>query len=478
MFKESAVKIVTIMVVGALEHGGGTLAPMLPLNCEILSFRSGHEAEAALAKQTRLTRENIRVIICEQNRQGTTGAEFLERSVSLVPWARRILLSDYSRLDTDALQRAQLYRFITKPYTLENLSTTIRAALEGMGNGQRHLRCDLEIVGRNPGFLAVLDLVRRVSDSKASVLVRGETGTGKELIARASHCGKEKPYVVVNCSALPETLFESEMFGFKRGAFTGAYRDRMGRVAQAEGGTLFIDEVAEIPLRMQAKLLRFLQFGEFQPVGSDRIETADVRIVAATNRDLEKRIEDGSFRKDLFYRLKVLEVTLPPLRERPSDIRLLANAFIKKYWTRPGSPILDDHALKVLKAYDFPGNVRELENVIQRACLLARTEEIDLDVLPLELIRKVREKERTKPAVLSLESREFPRLDKEALKRARSEACTEAGNRVEREFLNQLLPCFETISGAAAHAGMQRTYLHNLMTKHGINHNGKNCYKQ
>jgi len=453
------------MLVGDAEHKHGTLVPTLSRNCDILSFGSGDEALDELTKQDRVTREKVGLIICEQNLQGIEGFDFLERSITLLPRARRILLIDYPKLDMDAIHRAQLFRFITKPYAMENLVSTIRMALEEIGKEQP-LRCDLEIVGQDPRFLEVLELVRRVSDSHAPVLVRGETGTGKELIARALHCnglGNGKPYVVVNCCALPETLFEAEMFGHKRGAFTGAYQDRKGRVAQAEGGTLFIDEVAEIPLPVQAKLLRFLQFGEFQPVGSDRIETANVRIVAATNGNLEKKIEGGTFRKDLYYRLKVLEVTLPPLKERPAEIRLLVHAFIKKYWSRPEEPVLSGHALKVLEAYDYPGNVRELENVMQRACLLARTEEIDLDVLPPELIKKVREN-----AVLLPVSKVFPRLDKEALKKARTEACKQAGNRVEKEFLKQLMARFNTVTSAAMHAGMQRTYLHSLLARHGL----------
>jgi DNA-binding NtrC family response regulator len=387
-------------------------------------------------------RENVRLIICDQNLPGMTGTELLESSISMLPRAKCILLIDYSQLDMGALHRAQLFRFITKPYAVENLVSTIRMALEEVGKEQQPLQCDQEILGQDQNFLEVLDLVRRVSDSHAPVLVRGETGTGKELIARSLHCnglGRGKPYVVNNCSALPETLFEAEIFGFKKGAFTGAYQDRKGRVAQAKGGTLFIDEVGEIPLQVQAKILRFLQFGEFQPVGSSHIETTNVRIVAATNQDLEKKIEEGSFCKDLYYRLKVLEVELPPLREHPSDIPLLAGAFIKKYWSRLESPILNGHALKVLQAYDYPGNVRELENVIQRACLVARTEEIGLDALPPEFIKKVGEN-----AELPPESKLFHRLDKESLKKARFEVITQIGHLDDITVMGQSFDKFLT----------------------------------
>jgi DNA-binding NtrC family response regulator len=471
VFTEPDVKINTIMLIGNKEQEFDTLMPMLGRNYNILCFGSGDDAAVSLRKQEPVTRQRVRVIICEQNLQDMAGSEFLERSISLLPRAKRILLIDYPRLDMDALQRAQLFRFITKPYRMESLVSTIRMALKEIEKEKTYIGLDPEIVGRDPRFQEVLDLVRRVNGSGAGVLVRGETGTGKELVARALHHSgprSSKPYVVVNCSAIPETLFEAEMFGHKKGAFTGAYQDHKGRVAQAEGGTLFIDEVGDVPLYVQAKLLRFLQFGEFHRVGGNRIETANVRLVAATNRNLEQMIEDGAFRQDLYYRLKVLEVELPPLRERLPDIRLLAGAFIRKYWTRPETPVLSDHTLKVLEAYDFPGNVRELENIMKRACILARTEEIDLDVLPPELIKKVQKKKPRKPGECPPDNPMFTRLNKEELKRVRIEAGIRAGFQVEEVFLRQLMDRFGTVTRAAAHAGMQRTYLHSLLTKHGF----------
>ncbi len=471
MFKEQDIKISTVVLVGNIDNELGMLLPTLSRNYDILCFGSGDEAAASLTTRDRETRERVRLIVCEHNLPGMPGADFLESCITLLPCAGRILLIDFPQLDMDALHRAQLFRFITKPFNMESLVSTTRMALEEIVKEQQPLRCDMEIVGWDPHFLEALELVKRVSPSNAPVLVRGETGTGKELIARALHFNgprNGKPYVIVNCSALPETLFEAEMFGFKKGAFTGACQDRRGRVAQAEGGTLFIDEVGDVPLHVQAKLLRFIQFGEFQPVGSERIRRASVRIVAATNRDLEKKIQDGTFRNDLYYRLRVLEIALPPLRERRPDIRPLADAFVKKYWTRPEQPVLTGHALKVLEAYDFPGNVRELENVVQRSCLLARTEEIDLDVLPPELIEKVRGKKRMEPPLLRPEHSMFPCLDKEELQKNRFEAAARAGYLVEEEFLRQLMARFDSVTSAAAHAGIQRTYLHRMLAKHGF----------
>ncbi len=463
------------MFVGVADRDLAKLAPALSRHYDVHCFGSGDEAVNTLTKQNRVTRENVRLIICEQNLRNMVGSDFLERSVAMVPQARRILLVDYPQLDMEEIHRAQLFRFITKPYAVESLISSVKTALGEMGKLQPPLLCDREIVGQDPHFLEILKQVHWVSDSRIPVLVRGETGTGKDLITRALHCtgpGKYKPYVVVDCCALLEKFFEVEMFGYKKGAFKGAYRDHKGWVAQAEGGTLFLDEVAEIPMPVQAKLLRFLQSGEYRPLGSNRIEMADVRIAAVTNRDLEKKIEAGTFRKDLYYRLKVLEVELPPLRERRSDIRLLIEAFVKKYWSRPGSPVLTGRALKVLEAYDYPGNIRELENIVQRACLLARSKEIGLDALPSDMVLKAREKILTEPALFSPEHTAFPHLDKEALKKARLDACTQAGNRVEREFLQRLMAHFVTISAAAAHAGMPGAHLHSLLAKHGLTARG------
>src|SRR5262249_33633966 len=231
------------------------------------------------------------------------------------------------------------------------------------------------IVTRDPHMLELLRVVAQVADSEATVLVRGETGTGKELIARALHVNsgrRRRPFVILHCSALPASLLESELFGHIRGAFTGAERDRAGRIAQADGGTLFLDEVGEIPAEAQAKLLRFLQFGEIMRVGSDKVEKVDVRVVAATHQDLDAMIRERRFRQDLYFRLKVVELTVPPLRERPGDILLLADAFLQKKWRRPNErPRLTARAEKALVAHAWPGNVRELEGLIERACLLA-----------------------------------------------------------------------------------------------------------
>ncbi len=322
------------------------------------------------------------------------------------------------------------------------------------------------IIGRHPKMVALLEMVAQVAPSNATVLISGETGSGKEKIAEAIYLNSERlqrPFVTVHCGALPETLFEAELFGHTRGAFSGADRERPGRIARASGGTLFIDEVAEIPLVSQAKLLRFLQSGEFQRLGSDQVEKIDVRIVAATHRDLKQMVAQGDFREDLYYRLNVIELSLPPLRERKSDILLLTRFFLEKFW-KDGlePPRLSAMATSVLERYDFPGNVRELAHLVERMCTLARGPLLDVDLLPDSLKPASSEPE----GLTSQTALDFGSYSNEALKAARQAAGKEAMRKVEVQYLNGLMERYQgNISKAAAGAGMQRSYLHRLLAR-------------
>ena len=247
-----------------------------------------------------------------------------------------------------------------------------------------------DMVGKSQAYLDVLDMVRRVATLPSTVAIHGESGAGKELVARALHNlsnRSDKPFVAINCGGIPESLLESELFGYKKGAFTGANEDKEGLFAVANGGTLFLDEIGEMPLMLQVKLLRVLDNSTVTPVGGTNLIKVDVRIISATNRDLEKMSEEGEFRSDLYYRLNVIPINVPPLRERADDIPLLARFFTDshtKNMGRAGMPITDD-AMKLLRAYHWPGNVRELGNVLERAVALATTVEIDVGDLPANI---------------------------------------------------------------------------------------------
>ncbi|MDJ0839824.1 MAG: sigma-54-dependent Fis family transcriptional regulator [Acidobacteriota bacterium] len=317
------------------------------------------------------------------------------------------------------------------------------------------------IIGRAPLMVSLLETTAQAAASEAAVLIYGETGTGKELIARAVYANstrRDKAFVTLHCGALPETLFESELFGHKRGAFTGAHSDRRGRIAQADGGTLFIDEVAEIPMLSQAKLLRFFQFGEFQRVGADRVEKVDVRIVAATHRGLEEMVREGSFREDLYYRLNVIELEIPPLRARRGDIPLLLDHFFKIYWRGQEPWSLSAEVTELLETYDYPGNVRELAHIVERICALARETRIEASLLPGNV---------RNPKAKAGAAHGFRDYTKEELQRIREQAIKQATEEVERRFLEGLLAQNGgNMSQAARAAGFQRTYLHRLWSRH------------
>jgi len=264
--------------------------------------------------------------------------------------------------------------------------------------------CEHSMIGNSSVMRRLFDLVSQVSETRANVLICGESGTGKELVARAVHANsdrKQQPFVAVNCGAIPENLLESELFGHMKGSFTGAVRDHAGLFAAAEGGTIFLDEVGELPLSLQVKLLRVLQERRVRPVGSSTDLEINVRIVAATNRDLESRIREGSFREDLYYRLNVIQLELPSLRERIDDLPLLVHHFVEKFSKELGKTIhgLSDETMSWLQSYAFPGNVRELENIIERGVALTRVEYIEADCLPTSITAPQRkESELTIPA--------------------------------------------------------------------------------
>jgi formate hydrogenlyase transcriptional activator len=306
------------------------------------------------------------------------------------------------------------------------------------------------IVGSSPALCALLDQVRMVAPTGATVLIGGETGSGKELIARAIHMYSDRrprPFVKVNCAAIPAELLESELFGHERGAFTGAVAQRIGRFEAAHGGTLFLDEIGEMPLHLQAKLLRAVQEQEFERVGGSRTVQVDVRIVAATNRDLKAMVEESRFRADLYYRLAVFPLTVPRLRERPEDIPALSYYFVRKHARRMGRKIesIPTHALEALTNYDWPGNIRELQNVIERSVVLSNGPELHLALPELN----------GKSAVVALHVR--PSNVSEISERARI-----------LQVLKETRGMVGGTNGAAARLGLKRTTLQARMRKYNI----------
>jgi DNA-binding NtrC family response regulator len=337
------------------------------------------------------------VILTDLKMPRLDGLGLLERGKKVSPHTAFVVMTAFGSIDTavEAIKRGA-ENYLTKPLDIDALGALVGRAMEKakLSSEAASLRQRLEqrfsfgeIIGDHPAMQRLLKTVAQVAASRASVLIYGESGTGKELIAAAIHQNSKRkngPFVRLNCAALAETLLESELFGHERGSFTGAVGRREGRFKQADGGTLFLDEVSEIPMPLQVKLLRFLQEREFERVGGNETIRVDVRIVAATNRDLQSLVEAGTFREDLFYRLNVIRLDVPPLRARTSDVPLLAAHFLRRFARENDRDIagFSDEAMRALLAYPWPGNVRELENAIERAVVLAGDDQITPDLLP------------------------------------------------------------------------------------------------
>ena len=342
----------------------------------------------------------VDLIVTDLRMPGLTGLELLRAAKAIMPDVDVILLTAFGTVE-EAVKAMKdgAYDFLTKPFRREQLIKLVDKALErrDLIEQNKELKKQLEdirakgqMIGSSPAYRRMLSLVEQVADSSATILIQGESGAGKELVARTIHerSGRRAgPFVAVNCAALPETLLESELFGYEKGAFTGAAGRKEGRFELANTGTLFLDEVAELSRVTQPKILRVLQEGEFERLGGTRTLQVDVRIVAATNQDLAEMVKEKRFREDLYYRLNVITVRVPPLRERHEDIRLLAQHYLRVYAAKNGRKLesFSNEALERLESYKWPGNVRELENLIERTVLLARKDRIDAEDLPEEV---------------------------------------------------------------------------------------------
>ncbi|HYO74004.1 MAG TPA: sigma-54 dependent transcriptional regulator [Archangium sp.] len=320
------------------------------------------------------------------------GMEVLRAVNAANPDVPVIIITAHGTVDSavEAI-KAGAFDYVTKPFDQAELSAVIAKAAKAHDVAQRSVRADAKaraaIIGESPQLQEVFKIIDKVADTPSTILINGESGTGKELIASALHGAssrRDKPFIKINCAAIPHNLLESELFGYERGAFTGAVTSKPGRFELADGGTLFLDEIGEIPVEMQVKLLRALPEGEFERVGGIKTTRVDVRLIAATNRDLQAEIEAGRFRKDLYYRLAVVPIVLPPLRERRTDIPMLAGHFVEKYNRKLNKKIesISDDAMALLQAYNWPGNIRELENLIERVLLFADGPSITAKDLP------------------------------------------------------------------------------------------------
>ena len=350
-----------------------------------------------------LNKEDFDVMITDLRMKGLKGLDLLEKANKVAPLTPVIIITAFGTIES-AIKAMKMgaYDYITKPFKMEEFVLTVRKALENrlLKKEVVRLRKEVEsrydfhqLIGKSPLMQKIYDVIEKISDSSGNVLITGESGTGKELVAKAIHYNgvrKGGPFIAVNCAAIPETLLESELFGYKKGAFTDARSDKRGLLFEANEGTLFLDEIAEMPPTLQAKLLRVIEEREVRPLGDTSSYPIDVRIISTANRDIKLLIEEGQFREDLYYRLKVIDIELPPLRKRREDIPLLIQHFINKFnrdLKKKTSGISED-ALKILLNYLWPGNVRELENVIQRAITLSQQEVILLEDLPIPMTQE------------------------------------------------------------------------------------------
>jgi DNA-binding NtrC family response regulator len=345
----------------------------------------------------RVKQGGIDLVVSDVKMPDLDGLDMLREIKAVMPSPHVITITAFGSIDT-AIRAVKLgaFDYITKPFEIDQLILSVEKALAERAlrsevvrlraEVQRSYRFD-DIIGKSPAMQEVFGLIRRLAGSSSTVLVTGESGTGKELVAKSLHFNsprKGRPFVPLNCAAIPDTLLESELFGHKRGAFTDARNDRAGLFVEADGGTLFLDEIAELSPTLQAKLLRVIQEGEIRPLGASRAESVDVRVIAATNKDLEVRIKSGAFREDLYYRLNVIHIHLPPLRERAEDLLALSDHFLSVCSARAGKEVraLHEAAKKALLSHAWPGNVRELENTIERAVALCETGVIHVEDLP------------------------------------------------------------------------------------------------
>jgi DNA-binding NtrC family response regulator len=436
---------------------------------QCVTTTAGHQALALLES------ERPEVLLTDLKMPAMDGLELMRRAHQLDPDLPVIIITAFASIESAVgAVREGAFDYLPKPFSAEQLRVAVDRALRQreLTLENRNLRQQLQqtlglenIIGRSPAMVRVFELIKKAARSEANILVLGESGTGKELVARAIHANSErasKPFVPVDCASLPEHLLESELFGHEKGAFTGAVKTKSGLIEMADHGTLFLDEIGELPLALQSKFLRALQERNIRRVGGTGLIDVDMRVVSATNRDLREEIAKGRFREELYYRINVIAIELPPLRERAGDVPLLAHAFLKKY--ARGQPLaLDEAALAALEAYAWPGNVRELQNVIERASVLADGATVRPCDLPDYMLHRTAAPG-TPPASTADGLLPTTRTDL-PLKQAK-EQWMEA---LEGSYLRELLERHQgNISAAAKAAGIDRKTFHRLINKYHL----------
>ncbi|MBI4823627.1 MAG: sigma-54-dependent Fis family transcriptional regulator [Nitrospirae bacterium] len=377
---------------------------------EFLLSGEGYSVTKALSGEEaveQIKKTDFDIVLTDLKMEKMDGIQVLEEAKRINPETTVILMTAYASVESavDAMKKGAS-EYIVKPFINEEIRLTIKRQLEQMTLkrenialrqelSQRRGRCR-EFIFSSESMQKVFDLLEKVIPTKSNVLLLGESGTGKGLIAEIIHCSSQrgdKPFITINCSAIPENLLESELFGYKKGAFTGAVSDKKGLIQMADEGTLFLDEIGDMPLSLQAKLLKVLDSGEATPLGDTKPRHSDIRLISATNHDIEKLAKEGRFREDLFYRINVVEIKLPPLRERKEDIPLLADMFVKRFASENHKNIkaIEETVLDVLLDYPWHGNVRELANVIERAVVITKANTIGIQDLPEKLTYKTKE---------------------------------------------------------------------------------------
>lgn len=414
-----------------------------------------------------LSKKSFDLVLTDLRMPDMDGMEVLKRVKEGWPDIEVIVITGYGTVKSaiEAI-RYGAYDYVEKPFSPEELLNVVRRSLERRNLILENTRLKQEvqalyrvenIVGTSKAIQRVFNLIATVAPTEGTVLITGESGTGKELIARAIHYNsprREGPFVVVDCGTIPDNLMEAELFGYTKGAFTGATETQKGLIEVARKGTLFFDEIGDLNLSLQAKLLRLIQEKEFRPVGARELIRADIRIIAATNKDLLLLVKEGTFREDLFYRLNVFPIHIPPLRDRKEDISALADYFLRKYSRESGKKIsyISAEAMKELFLYDWPGNIRELENVIHRAVLLCQGDTIGPEDIIISKTEDIR----------------IPKNLRE-LKEIKKKLKARSIESIERSFILDALSRNDwNISRAAQEVGMQRTNFHSLMRKYGI----------